>query len=206
MSALITLAVNPKNGDKPYILIGSDSKKVDAYMTEEGWDVLSIDENSQKTYEINKNLIGIAGAMDEEFGELLLKFISDNNLKINDLSEKVTAYIEDYMKKSIVDIFRCVVTIANFHNGNPIIARIAVDKNRDTEVGYLVATKGEIKAAYTGRNKEYNYQEAFMRDAHNSLNFAQKTIRKAAIKYLKAVSARYPDKCNQNIVIRILEQ
>lgn len=101
MSVLVAIMANPAQEQKPYILMGSDSKKVNALPIFNkdheiiDYEIISTDEDAAYIFEMNDKLIGVAGYYDYELTERLIKFLQENDREIDDLAELAFSYLKD---------------------------------------------------------------------------------------------------------------
>ena len=216
MTVLLTVAVNPSNNDKPYILMGSDSLQIKGHgiYSDEG-ELIDIDEyyrddRYEKKFEINRKLIGLTGRYNEDFNELILNSIKENDVNAVEMSK----LLHDYTKKLVesdkdIENQRITITIGTIEKGVPILSYIEVD-TRDLPETILdtieLKQKGSFVPVFAGnRKKTIDLQENFnQRVMNNSINFNMTSVRKAANEYLVKSAERYPLTCNTNITFKRL--
>src|SRR5690625_3523605 len=103
MTVLLTVAVRPKDGLKPYLLMGSDSLQIKGHsiFSDDGEvmdvEVVSRDENYQKIFKVNDKLIGITGRYNEELTSLLVTYLKDNDTQIKELTQLALNYVREYI-------------------------------------------------------------------------------------------------------------
>jgi hypothetical protein len=215
MSVLVTIAVRPSNGLKPYVLIGSDSKRVNSTVDytddlEPIYNICSIEEDSKKIFKISNMLIGMAGHFNVLLTDKLLMFLEEQeekNTEINDLFMKTYNFIQNevYSDNDIIN-GRCVVTIAACQNNIPKIVYIAADKINPSESCYFIKelNEGEFIPIFTGNSKNLDdLKEKFIYQINNCINYNLPSVKRTVIEYLKSAAARHPETCNQNITIKI---
>ena len=216
MTVMLTVAVKPKDGLKPYILMGSDSLQIQGYPTFSangevtGIEEVSRNDNFQKIYNVNSKLIGMTGRFNEELKELLINFLKENDTKIEELSQLAHDFVKDYITNdSSIEYQRVTVTIASCDNARPIVSYVEVDTRglSETIIDICEVTEfGSFLPMFTGnRKKTSDLQVAFIeRVQNNSINYNIRSIRNAAREYLEKAALRYPETCNQNIVFKRL--
>ena len=216
MTVMLTVAVKPKDGLKPYILMGSDTLQIQGHPTfSEDGDVVSIEEvsrneNYQKKYHINNKLIGMTGRFNEDLTNLLINFLKENDTTIDKLSQIAHDFVKDYITNDIsVEYQRVTVTIGSCDDSRPTVSYIEVDTRylSETIIDICEVTEaGSFVPIFTGNRKNTpDLQVAFIeRVQNNSINYNIRSVRNAAKEYLEKAALRYSETCNQNIVFKIL--
>lgn len=208
MTILIAVAVKPGDGLQPYLLMGSDSLKLEA---DSELNIKSRNDNAQKIFKINKKLISVAGRTDSIFIELLLEFIEKNDGEITSLTKKVSRFIKKYLIQ--IDPFeesKCSVYIGECEAGNPKLAHIEMRKadlpkykSKIMELpqinSFVAGVAGSIKVP-----DDDDLYDAFVVKVGNCVNLNFGCVKRAAKEYLERAAARYPKTCNQNIQIETL--
>lgn len=216
MTVMLTVAVKPKDGLKPYILMGSDSlqvKGVPAY-SEDGEvidiEVVSRDNHYQKIFKVNYKLIGMAGYFSDELTDLLISFLKENDTTIDKLTQIAHDFIKDYVANdNSVEYQRVTLSLGSCENSVPTVSYIEVDTRTlpETIIDVCEITKvGSFVQIFSGnRKKTLDLQDAFIkRVLNNSINYNIRSVRNAAKEYLEQSALRYPETCNQNIVFKRL--
>jgi len=216
MTVLLTVAVRPKDGLKPYLLMGSDSLQIKGHsiFSDDGEvmdvEVVSRDENYQKIFKVNDKLIGITGRYNEELTSLLVTYLKDNDTQIKELTQLALNYVREYITNDdSIEYQRVTVTMGSCENSRPRISYIEVDTRDLPETIIDVCEVGKIGSfvpVFAGNRKNTkDLQEAFNgRVLNDGINFNITVVRRAAKEYLEKAAARYPETCNQNIVFERL--
>jgi len=214
MSVLVAIIANPSQVHKPYFLMGSDSKKVNAVPIFNkdneilDYEIVSTDEDAEKIFEINDKLIGMAGHYDFELTECFIKFLQENDGEIDDLAELAFIYLKDKIHNDkLLPNSRCVVIIGCCNNSKPKLAYLVADKiNSRSEGKQVVEPKeGECYPFFSGNSSiSKDLQEKLIEGVKCCIDYNLPSVKKTAIEYLKAAAARYPETCNQNIKIKYL--
>lgn len=215
MSVLVAILANPTHVQKPYFLMGSDSKKVNAVPIFNNdneiidYEIVSIDEDVEKIFEINDKLIGMAGHYDLKLTECFIKFLQEHDREIDDLAELAFIYLKDKIHNdNLLPNSRCVVIIGCCNNSKPKLAYLVVDKiNSRSEGKQVVEPKeGECYPFFSGNSSiSKDLQEKFIEGVKCCIHYNLPSVKKTAIEYLKAAATRYPETCNQNIKIKYLK-
>ncbi|KUO69869.1 MAG: hypothetical protein APF81_14725 [Desulfosporosinus sp. BRH_c37] len=214
MSVLVAIMANPTQEQKPYFLMGSDSKKVNAVPIFNkdneviDYEIVSTDEDAEYIFEINDKLIGMAGYYDFELTKCFIKFLQENDREIDDLAELAFIYLKDKIhNEKLLPKSRCVVIIGCCNNSKPKLAYIVADKiNSRSEGNQVVEPKeGECYPLFFGNSSiSKDLEEKFIEGVKGYINYNLPSVKKTAIEYLKAAAARYPETCNQKIKIKYL--
>lgn len=212
ISVLVAIAVKPKDGLKPYLLMGSDSKEVliEAVPLVSGeLDFkISTNENKEKIFRVNDILVGMTGKHDDT---LMVSFIE--HLRENDMEFEKLSYLSfDYIKKYVENENRydalCAVTMGCCKNSKPILTRFTVDKTKltDANIRIIEPPDNNCIPSYSGKSVGLDdLREKFEKGVRDSININLVAVKKTATEYLKAAAARYPETCNQNIRIMYLK-
>lgn len=213
MSVLVAIMASPTQEQKPYFLMGSDSKKVNAMPVFNkdnkiiDYEIVSTDEDAEYIFEINDKLVGMVGYYDFEITESFIKFLQENDREIDDLAELAFSYLKDKIHNDKLLHSRCVVIIGCCHNSKPKLAYIVADKiNSRSEGKQVVEPKeGECYPFFSGNSSiSKDLQEKFIEGVKGCIHYNLPSVKKTAIEYLKAAAARYPETCNQNIKVKYL--
>lgn len=206
MTAIIAIAVNPAEQEKPYFLIASDSKRVLKQEDENGTlQTVQIDEDFNKIHVIKNRVLGIAGKIEDHFIEELITTLRDSDLNFEEFSKLAYDVVDDYIKsRSPFEFARCNIVIGENDNYKPKICQFLIIKHSDSSIlnletvekgNALPVTLGNVE----GMDDLFNN---FRKRTMNAINFNSFVVKRAAKEYIIGVADRVPESCNKNIVFK----
>jgi len=210
VTVLLAIAVkpHPETGLIPYILMGSDSLKIN---TNNELSNQSRDEDAKKIFRVNDKLISMSGRIDTNFYDGIIEFIRQNDCEITDLSNLVLTHIKHHMSENErYEDARFAVYIGSCINATPKLAFIEVEKN-NLENHKLTIMEPPINGFVPGfagsisvpQDDDLSY--AFIERVRNNCDNLNLTcVKRAAKDYLEKAAERYPERCNQNIKFEII--
>ncbi|PFO03751.1 hypothetical protein COJ85_14005 [Bacillus sp. AFS076308] len=183
MTVLIGVAVKPRNGDKPYLIMGSDSKRVKYNMLENGTStIIGVEEDYEKIFPVNNKLIAMTGMFPDDLTLKFLDFIKENDTQI----EELTKIGFEFIKKRIIDsgfqVARCTVIIGSCENSEPKIGYIEVDnQDIDNAFSQVASTANEnFTPIFSGSTENTEELQRNFVERVNKSDFNMTTVRKAA--------------------------
>lgn len=199
MTVLMVAGVVPTNGSKPYVIMGSDTKKVNIDLSKD--ELTHVDDFNEKIHEVNGKLIGISGAFPSLFISELLTYINENDVNLEIMTRICGEFVKSYIFNSPYPETRMAIYLAGLEAGLPSIGMISGDKN-SLEVlhGFEQVTEGNLTSV------TFNSQKDIVDDFRNRIAQDQELdrVHEYATTCLREAAARRPDICNQNVDIRFL--
>lgn len=210
MTVMIGIAVVPKDGLKPYLLMGSDSKKVEGFLESDGSISYDVREDAEKIFKIGTKLVGVAGRTPPNFISDLVKFLRDNNCCLSKLCKLAIDYTKGYFESSedLLDLTpRCTMIFGNCEKQQPEIGRVEVDF-RDLSKAHSSVFKLDtfnFAPVFIGISGTNDLQKKFNnRVKNNNPNLNSIAMKRAASDYLKEAALRNLETCNQEIKFKKL--
>ncbi|MGE7951922.1 hypothetical protein [Lysinibacillus xylanilyticus] len=209
MTVIVAMVVNPKNGEKPYVLFGSDSLRVEYDLIDSEPVETGRDENQQKIFIVQNNLISFMGLFDTDISDLL-KYLENNTTvetKIEDIVDIAKEFIdrdlarEDSKTKYITVLFGQID-----NNGNPVFAYLEFDKARykDANIEYIKLKESPdfdyIVSGPDNHPKELEDEYVYEIEQNDSID----AVKKSTEQFLKQLASLFPENCNQDIKIKCL--
>lgn len=207
MTVLLAVVVkpNPETGISPYILMGSDSLRIDAD------DDLSNQrryEDARKVFRVNDKLISMSGRVNSNFHDGFIEFIRENDCEITDLADLTLAHIKQHMSENeLYEDAKFAVFIGSCIDANPKIALIQVNKNNLENTTHNIMQLSSygfapLPAGSISITRDNDLIQTFKERVGANLNLSN--VEQAAREYLMRAASRYPETCNQNTKIEIV--
>ncbi|MEK4011125.1 hypothetical protein [Peribacillus sp. FSL M8-0224] len=139
MTVLLGVIVkpNPETGINPYLLMGSDSLRINVNVNDNLSNQIRI-ENERKVFRINDKLVSMSGRVDSKFHDGFIEFIRENDCEITHLAELTLNHIKQHMSENEVNEgAKFVVLIGSCTDANPRLFSIWVDKNNLGQAGVM---------------------------------------------------------------------
>lgn len=200
MTVLLAIGVIPMDDTNPFLIMGSDTKKVTA--TSE-MTVLNTENKFEKVHEINDKLIGVSGAFDDKFLDDLLIFIKNNDLSVKYLTEECFLYVKNHIVNSPHKGLKVAVFIGAVVNEIPCLGFIDVKKDNLESANYKYESVVDC-VLYSSNfgDQDRDVMDEFSLMLSESLDF--KSVRKSVTNCLKKAASRRTDFCNKDIRIKVL--
>ncbi|MCM3789441.1 hypothetical protein M3221_13630 [Domibacillus indicus] len=211
MTVLLVIAVKPKEGLKPYVLMGADSKSVTRnYDIIDGREILASieqDENAKKIFKIYNKLLGVTGRFTTGRHQDLINYLIQNSDEETEI--EVFAHMALEFCKSITGqdggAYNFNVLICS---SKPIANLITFTMNsvsgRTPKLNYHDVFEENYNVIFAGEPNLGDLQDEFV-NRINPTNLNLSLVKKAANDYLRKSAARYPETCNQNIQFEFLK-
>lgn len=207
MTAMIAIAANPAEGQKPYFLIASDSMKVSKQLDEQGQlSTVLVENDCQKIFKINENIvIGIAGKMDDWFIDELIDRLEKSELNFNDFCQFTLDKTENYIKnQTTFEFARCNIVIGHVNGISSSVAQFLISKENPQVVKLEIFSpqKGNAIPVNIGNTEGMSdLFDNFKMRVKNAVNINSLVVKKAAKEYVESVADRKPESCDKNVVI-----
>ncbi|MEF2097308.1 hypothetical protein V3595_22065 [Bacillus sp. CFBP9009] len=212
MTVLLSVLVkpNPETGITPYLLMGSDSLRinVDVDANDNLFNEIRI-ENERKVFRVNDKLVSMSGRVDPKFYDGFIEFIRKNDCEITQLADLTLNHIKQHMsEKESNEGAKFVALIGSCTDANPRLFSIRADKNNLGQAAVMpmyldgYGRIGQYPAGSIDFNKDIDLLETFKERVGD--NFDVTNVEQAAREYLSSAASRYPKTCNQKINIEIL--
>lgn len=198
MSVLMVAAVNPSNGSKPYVIMGSDTRKISLNINTNETAVTN--DYDKKVLEVNGRLIGVVGQMPDEFLDEYLKVVSLADQNIESLTLDIFELAKEIVSNAKHEGTKLGILLAAIENGYPSLGFIDVDKARleNASFGTETVREGHLITS------NFNTYEDLVREINGKVSKNQKfdMVRKYVVSCLKEAAAKKPKTCNQIIDIK----
>ena len=198
MSVLMVAAVTPSNGSKPYVIMGSDTKKIALDLHKD--ETVETNDFDGKVREVNGKLIGVVGRIPNEFLNEYLQIMSNDDKNLESLTRDIFELAKEVISNSDYEEAKLGIFLAAIENGYPSVGIINVEKDKLDDAYFRtgIAKEGHLLAT------NFNSFDDLEKEINDKIEKNQKfeMVRKYVVACLKDAASRLPEIANQNIDIK----
>jgi hypothetical protein len=218
MTILAALAVNPGNGEKPYVLIAADSKAVttDVIFDKEKGMLIEgkpeTEEDAKKVFKPLPNLIiGISGTIPYTFEMVLVDFIKNNistDSELDKASRIIYEWIVAVLKPEKYPKHSVEIIIGGYLNSVPALSFFGIGHGKtDTEIKYRIAQPGQIFPVLPTLGEDIDNKLRDKLRERIGLNPLSNitAVRRALTQFVVEAAAERPETCNDVVTVERLK-
>ena len=144
MSVLMVAAVTPSNGSKPYVIMGSDTKKIALDLHKD--ETVETNDFDGKVREVNGKLIGVVGRIPNEFLNEYLQIMSNDDKNLESLTRDIFELAKEVISNSDYEEAKLGIFLAAIENGYPSVGIINVEKDKLDDAYFRtgIAKEGQV--------------------------------------------------------------
>lgn len=208
MTVLLGVIVkpNPETGINPYLLMGSDSLRINVNVNDNLSNQIRI-ENERKVFRINDKLVSMSGRVDSKFHDGFIEFIRENDCEITHLAELTLNHIKQHMSENEVNEgAKFVVLIGSCTDANPRLFLYGLIKTTLGKLELCLWTLVVMVLVNTQHSISFQGDIDLLHTFKERVgdNYDLTNVEQAAREYLLSAASRYPKTCNKNINIEIV--
>lgn len=207
LTILIAMAARPSNGEKPYVLFGSDSLEVKYRLKEDGTkEAVDRNESQQKIFRKHDKLFAFTGLFDLSVVLDLPDYLENRITKETDI-KAAAEIVLGFIKGQKLLIYNISVIIGQI-DSNEKPSLVGFDMDGEGQVGepiepVVLEGISEYWVIVAGEEPPVNLNEKLKSEIDRS-NLSISSLEKSVEQFLRQVASEYPETCNQNIRIEKL--